>query len=137
MIYDELVWLGELMFGVGHVSEFALLITVLVGAAITLALIAIPVMLMVNTKYKTTFGNMFLILFFPALFIGMLPSQAAIVHEGRFSECTDKPLTVEVDSVNVDTIATYCRYKVETLDSEWGEWQLKGLELYDESKSTS
>lgn len=137
MIYDELVWLGELLFGVGHVSEMDLLITILAGAAITLGLIALPVMLMVNTKYKTTFYNMFLILFLPALFIGMIPSQAAIVHEGRFSECVDKPLTVTVDSANVDTVATYCRYKTDTLDSEWGEWQLKGLELYDKSKSTS
>lgn len=124
MLRDTLIWLGELMFGVGHVSETALLITVFLGAAITISILAVIGGLMIKTEYKDWFGLVGVIVFFPALYVGMLPSQAAIIHEGRFSECETHPLTIAVDSVNLTTEATYCRYKEGDLNSDWQEWQL-------------
>jgi protein-S-isoprenylcysteine O-methyltransferase Ste14 len=125
MLHEYLIWLGELMYGNGQVSEPMFLASI-IGAAIVAT---IPIIVALSPIVKNAFLRFVgLILFLPVFCLAFLVGQAAVVHEGRFSNCEIRPLTIEVNSTSLIAEGTYCRYRGETLDSEFGEWQLRSVE---------
>lgn len=125
MLHEYLVWLGELMYGNGQVSEPMFLASV-IGAAI---IATIPIVVALSPIVKNALLRFVgLILFFPVFALAFMVGQASVVHEGRFSNCEIRPLTITIDSTNVIAEGTYCRYRGETLDTEFGEWQLRSVE---------
>lgn len=102
--------IAELIYGNGHVSELSLLIMLIIGLLVVL----FPVAFIITGKMiRIAFVGM-------GVAIAFLP----IYHEGRFSECKIEQAIAEIDSTKIPVDATYCRYKGETLDTEWGDWKV-------------
>lgn len=128
MLNEYLVWIGELIYGTGHVSETMFLASI-IGAIIVAT---IPLVVALSPVVKNVFLKFVgLVLFIPVMLMCILIALAGVVHEGRFSNCEVRPLTIEVDSVSTIAEGTYCRYRTGTLDSEFGEWQIRSVEWHN------
>lgn len=118
-----ITYLGELIFGMSHVSETALLVF--------LVLCGLTVPAFIYALQRTTNLLVVLAVWFFSLYIIL---GIPLVHEMRFSECKIAEKNLYVDDVELTVDAAYCRYKEKTLNDEWGEWRIVSLSMNDNQR---
>ena len=60
------------------------------------------------------------------ILLGIVLAAIPITHGHRFRDCEVRIVTIELDGEQREVGAKYCRVR-ETLDSDWGEWELREI----------